>query len=63
MAVTFSDLHTEAGLKALNEYLSGKTYISGYVLLNFTEIYCLLIVINFFFLVGFMFEWFCFPFR
>ncbi|KAI5673489.1 hypothetical protein M9H77_13853 [Catharanthus roseus] len=29
MAVTFSDLHTEAGLKALNEYLSGKTYISG----------------------------------
>ncbi|RZC79247.1 hypothetical protein C5167_003515 [Papaver somniferum] len=29
MAVTFSDLHTEAGLKSLEEYLSGKTYISG----------------------------------
>ncbi|KAL3828668.1 hypothetical protein ACJIZ3_017470 [Penstemon smallii] len=29
MAVTFSDLHTESGLKALNEYLSGKSYISG----------------------------------
>ncbi|CAA2990730.1 elongation factor 1-beta-like, partial [Olea europaea subsp. europaea] len=29
MAVTFSDLHTESGLKALNEFLSGKSYISG----------------------------------
>ncbi|CAJ2673544.1 unnamed protein product [Trifolium pratense] len=28
MAVTFSDLHTEEGLKSLNEFLSGKTYIS-----------------------------------
>ncbi|XP_059665500.1 elongation factor 1-beta 2 [Cornus florida] len=29
MAVTFSDLHTESGVKALDEFLSGKTYISG----------------------------------
>ncbi|KAL8204980.1 hypothetical protein R6Q57_010603 [Mikania cordata] len=29
MAVTFSDLHTEAGLKSLETFLSGKTYISG----------------------------------
>ena len=29
MAITFSDLHTEAGLKSLNEFLSGKSYISG----------------------------------
>ncbi|OIW16276.1 hypothetical protein TanjilG_18991 [Lupinus angustifolius] len=29
MAVTFSDLHTESGLKSLDEFLSGKTYISG----------------------------------
>jgi elongation factor 1-beta len=29
MAVTFSDLHSEAGLKALESYLTGKTYISG----------------------------------
>ncbi|KAI7737940.1 hypothetical protein M8C21_015133 [Ambrosia artemisiifolia] len=29
MAVTFSDLHTESGLKSLESYLSGKTYISG----------------------------------
>ncbi|KAI3826106.1 hypothetical protein L1987_00149 [Smallanthus sonchifolius] len=29
MAVTFSDLHTEAGLKSLEAFLSGKTYISG----------------------------------
>ncbi|XP_043720359.1 elongation factor 1-beta 1-like [Telopea speciosissima] len=28
MAVSFSDLHTEAGLKSLEDYLSGKTYIS-----------------------------------
>ncbi|KAL5580050.1 hypothetical protein UlMin_012492 [Ulmus minor] len=32
MAVTFSDLHTEAGLKALDAFLSGKTYITGDVL-------------------------------
>ncbi|KAJ0020107.1 elongation factor 1-beta 2-like [Pistacia vera] len=29
MAITFSDLHTESGLKSLDDYLSGKTYISG----------------------------------
>ncbi|KAG1371182.1 elongation factor 1-beta-like [Cocos nucifera] len=29
MAVTFSDLHIEAGLKTLEEFLAGKTYISG----------------------------------
>ncbi|XP_076956486.1 elongation factor 1-beta 2-like [Bidens hawaiensis] len=29
MAVTFTDLHTEAGLKSLEAFLSGKTYISG----------------------------------
>ncbi|CAI0542255.1 unnamed protein product [Linum tenue] len=29
MAVTFSDLHTEAGLKALETFLAGKSYISG----------------------------------
>ncbi|XP_050373874.1 elongation factor 1-beta-like [Argentina anserina] len=29
MAVTFTDLYTEAGLKSLETYLSGKTYISG----------------------------------
>ncbi|PSS21608.1 Elongation factor 1-beta 1 like [Actinidia chinensis var. chinensis] len=29
MAVTFSDLHTESGLKSLDEFLSGKTYVSG----------------------------------
>ncbi|GLT66938.1 hypothetical protein SLA2020_392780 [Shorea laevis] len=29
MAITFSDLHTEAGLKSLDEFLAGKTYISG----------------------------------
>ncbi|XP_068659381.1 elongation factor 1-beta-like [Aristolochia californica] len=29
MAVSFSDLHTESGVKALDEYLAGKTYISG----------------------------------
>ncbi|KAG8371049.1 hypothetical protein BUALT_Bualt13G0046500 [Buddleja alternifolia] len=29
MAVTFSDLHTESGLKALDAFLSGKSYISG----------------------------------
>ncbi|CAA7039825.1 unnamed protein product [Microthlaspi erraticum] len=28
MALTFSDLHTEKGLKTLEEHLSGKTYIS-----------------------------------
>ncbi|VAH26919.1 unnamed protein product [Triticum turgidum subsp. durum] len=29
MAVTFSDLHTADGLKALEAHLAGKTYISG----------------------------------
>ncbi|KAL1323920.1 hypothetical protein HN51_034132 [Arachis hypogaea] len=29
MAVTFSDLHTESGLKTLDEFLSGKAYVSG----------------------------------
>ncbi|XP_027341704.1 elongation factor 1-beta 2-like isoform X2 [Abrus precatorius] len=29
MAVVFSNLHTESGLKSLNDFLSGKTYISG----------------------------------
>ncbi|KAK9154564.1 hypothetical protein Sjap_002044 [Stephania japonica] len=29
MAVTFTDLHTESGLKSLDEFLSGKTCISG----------------------------------
>ncbi|CAA2982605.1 elongation factor 1-beta 2-like [Olea europaea subsp. europaea] len=29
MAVVFSDLHTESGLKALNDFLSGKSYVSG----------------------------------
>ncbi|KAL6976565.1 hypothetical protein U1Q18_025355 [Sarracenia purpurea var. burkii] len=29
MAITFSDLHTESGIKSLDEFLSGKTYISG----------------------------------
>ncbi|GJV99520.1 elongation factor 1-beta-like protein [Tanacetum coccineum] len=29
MAVTFSDLHSETGLKSLESYLTGKTYISG----------------------------------
>ncbi|GJW21689.1 elongation factor 1-beta 2-like protein [Tanacetum coccineum] len=29
MAVTFSDLHSEAGLKSLESYLIGKTYIFG----------------------------------
>ncbi|XP_031121356.1 elongation factor 1-beta [Ipomoea triloba] len=29
MAVTFSDLHTEAGVKSLDAFLSGKCYISG----------------------------------
>ncbi|CAH8281673.1 unnamed protein product [Eruca vesicaria subsp. sativa] len=28
MAITFSDLHTEQGLKPVEEHLSGKTYIS-----------------------------------
>ncbi|PKA53175.1 Elongation factor 1-beta 1 [Apostasia shenzhenica] len=30
MAISFSDLHTEAGLKSLDEFLSGKTYISKF---------------------------------
>ncbi|KAJ4840613.1 hypothetical protein Tsubulata_020915 [Turnera subulata] len=29
MAITFTDLHTESGLKSLEEFLAGKTYISG----------------------------------
>ncbi|OIW13239.1 hypothetical protein TanjilG_14172 [Lupinus angustifolius] len=29
MAVTFSNLHTDSGLKSLDDFLSGKTYISG----------------------------------
>ncbi|KAL0006619.1 hypothetical protein SO802_008121, partial [Lithocarpus litseifolius] len=29
MAVTFSDLNTESGLKSLDEFLSGKSYVSG----------------------------------
>ncbi|MQL76695.1 hypothetical protein Taro_009091 [Colocasia esculenta] len=29
MAATFSDLHIDAGLKVLDEYLSGRTFISG----------------------------------
>ncbi|EPS59343.1 hypothetical protein M569_15466 [Genlisea aurea] len=29
MAVTFKDLHTEAGLKTLDEFLAGKSYVSG----------------------------------
>jgi elongation factor 1-beta len=29
MAVTFSDLHTGEGLKALESHLAGKTYVSG----------------------------------
>ncbi|CAL1406055.1 unnamed protein product [Linum trigynum] len=29
MAVTFSNLHTEGGLKALESFLAGKSYISG----------------------------------
>jgi len=29
MAVTFSDLHAESGLKSLDEFLAGKSYISG----------------------------------
>jgi len=40
MAVlSFSDLHTESGLKTLEAYLSGKTFISGYI-----KISCLLII-------------------
>uniref|UniRef100_A0A7N0RIL0 Translation elongation factor EF1B beta/delta subunit guanine nucleotide exchange domain-containing protein n=1 Tax=Kalanchoe fedtschenkoi TaxID=63787 RepID=A0A7N0RIL0_KALFE len=29
MAVTFEDLHAESGLKALEDFLAGKTYVSG----------------------------------
>lgn len=32
MAAAFADLHTDAGLSTLEGYLSGKTFISGYVL-------------------------------
>ncbi|KAF4354263.1 hypothetical protein F8388_021740 [Cannabis sativa] len=33
MAVTFTDLHTEEGLKSLDQYLSSKTYISGFLVI------------------------------
>lgn len=33
--ITFSDLHTEAGLRFLESFLSGKTYISGFVFIVF----------------------------
>ncbi|KAK3205366.1 hypothetical protein Dsin_019412 [Dipteronia sinensis] len=29
MAITFTDLHTESGLKSLDQHLSGKSYVSG----------------------------------
>ncbi|XP_077218804.1 elongation factor 1-beta 1-like isoform X2 [Tasmannia lanceolata] len=29
MAISFSDLHAGTGIKSLNEYLEGKTYVSG----------------------------------
>ncbi|MBA0752729.1 hypothetical protein Gogos_001534, partial [Gossypium gossypioides] len=29
MAITLSDLHTESGLKSFNDFLTGKSYISG----------------------------------
>lgn len=29
MAISFTDLHTETGLKTLGEFLSGKNYVSG----------------------------------
>ncbi|KAE9462082.1 hypothetical protein C3L33_05993, partial [Rhododendron williamsianum] len=45
MAVTFSDLHTESGLKSLDKFLSGKTYISGSVLILLTII-CLVLIIE-----------------
>ncbi|GAB4835316.1 hypothetical protein Ancab_000225 [Ancistrocladus abbreviatus] len=32
MAVSFKDLHTESGLKSLDSYLAGKSYVSGDVL-------------------------------
>ncbi|KAL5198784.1 hypothetical protein ABZP36_002296 [Zizania latifolia] len=32
MAVTFADLHTADGLKALEQHLAGKTYVSGDVI-------------------------------
>lgn len=41
MAVTFSDLHTEAGLKSLESFLTGKTYISGSVHIIFFNALCI----------------------
>lgn len=35
MAVTFVDLHTEEGVKSVEEHLAGKTYISGYNFVTF----------------------------
>uniref|UniRef100_A0A2P2LB96 Uncharacterized protein MANES_01G176200 n=1 Tax=Rhizophora mucronata TaxID=61149 RepID=A0A2P2LB96_RHIMU len=29
MAITFTDLHTESGIKSLDQFLNGKSYISG----------------------------------
>ncbi|KAJ0794118.1 putative translation elongation factor EF1B/ribosomal protein S6 [Helianthus annuus] len=40
MAVTFSDLHTESGLKSLESFLSGKTYISGSVSSDHISLFC-----------------------
>ncbi|XP_047979749.1 elongation factor 1-beta 2-like isoform X2 [Salvia hispanica] len=39
MAVTFSDLHTESGLKALDAFLSGKSYISGQLTKDDVKVY------------------------
>ncbi|XP_041989916.1 elongation factor 1-beta 2-like isoform X2 [Salvia splendens] len=39
MAVTFADLHTEAGLKALDAFLSGKSYISGQLTKDDVRVY------------------------
>ncbi|XP_011090209.1 elongation factor 1-beta-like isoform X2 [Sesamum indicum] len=39
MAVTFSDLHTESGLKALDQFLSGKSYISGHLTKDDVKVY------------------------
>ncbi|OAY77668.1 elongation factor 1-beta isoform X1 [Ananas comosus] len=32
MAISFSDLHTESGLRTLDEFLSGKSFVSGDVI-------------------------------
>lgn len=52
MAVTFSDLHTEAGLKSLDAFLSGKTYISGSDLASL-----LLFRFHFFLIIQFICWW------